>query len=241
MSNKQIALVTGAAHGIGFETCRQVGRKEFTIVLTGRDAAKGESAAQTLAGEGLDVAFLKMDVTDEDSVKSAAGEIKSRFGGLDVLINNAAAYADWQETASNADLAHAHAVFETNLFGAWRTAQIFLPLITERKGRIINVSSGAGSHGDPAFGLTTNPGSATYAVSKAALTALTTKLALAVKDDGVLVYAVCPGLTATAPGMEQMGARPIPDGAASVVWAVTADPQSAPTGGIYRDGKPLPW
>jgi NAD(P)-dependent dehydrogenase (short-subunit alcohol dehydrogenase family) len=57
---------------------------------------------------------------------------------------------------------------------------------------------------------------------------------------GVLVNAVCPGLTATYPGAEAMGARPVTDGAASVVWAVTL-PDSGPTGGFFRDGQPLPW
>jgi NAD(P)-dependent dehydrogenase (short-subunit alcohol dehydrogenase family) len=159
-----------------------------------------------------------------------------------VLVNNAAAFADWSETASVADLEASRAVFDTNLFGAWRTCQTFLPLIERsRHGRIVNVASGAGSHGEPTFGLTTGGGSAaTYGISKAALNALTAKLAAERDGTGVLVNSVDPGLTATAPGMEEMGARPIPEGAASVVWAVTL-PDDGPTGGFFRDGKPLPW
>ena len=98
------------------------------------------------------------------------------------------------------------------------------------------VSSGAGSHGDGSFGLTTGGGAvASYGVSKAALNALAAKLA----PTGILANAVCPGLTATAPGMEAMGARPIPEGAASVVWAATL-PTDGPSGGFFRDGRPLP-
>src|SRR5829696_6575919 len=117
-----------------------------------------------------------------------------------------------------------------------------LPLIKgSRHGRIENVASGAGSHGESNFGLTTGGGSAaTYSVSKAALNALTAKLAAELDGEGVLVNSVDPGLTATAPGMEEMGARPIPEGAASAVWAVTL-PDNGPTGGFFRDGKPLPW
>jgi NAD(P)-dependent dehydrogenase (short-subunit alcohol dehydrogenase family) len=130
---------------------------------------------------------------------------------------------------------------ETNLFGAWRTTQALLPLLRRsRRGRIVNVSSGAGSHGDPRFGLAAGPGMTSYAVSKAALNALTVKLALELGEDGILVNAVCPGLTATAPGMEAMGARPVAEGAASVVWAATL-PANGPTGGLFRDGRALPW
>jgi NAD(P)-dependent dehydrogenase (short-subunit alcohol dehydrogenase family) len=117
-----------------------------------------------------------------------------------------------------------------------------LPLIRESAhGRIVNVSSGAGSHGDALFGLTTGDGAvASYGISKAALNALTTTLAAELDGSGILVNAVCPGLTATAPGMEAMGARPVSEGAASVVWAATL-PDDGPNGGFFRDGQPLPW
>lgn len=81
---------------------------------------------------------------------------------------------------------------------------------------------------------------ASYGISKAALNALTTKLAAELEGTSILVNAVCPGLTATAPDMEAMGARPVEQGAASVAWAVTL-PDDGPTGGSFRDGKPLPW
>jgi NAD(P)-dependent dehydrogenase (short-subunit alcohol dehydrogenase family) len=102
------------------------------------------------------------------------------------------------------------------------------------------VSSGAGSHGDPLFGLATGAAMTSYAVSKAALNALTVKLALDLREDGILVNAVCPGLTATTAEMEEMGARPVAEGAASVVWAATL-PNSGPTGGFFRDGRALGW
>ena len=133
------------------------------------------------------------------------------------------------------------AVLEANLFGAWRTTQALLPLLRRSgAGRVVNVASGAGSHGDPQFGLATGAGVASYGISKAALCALTTKLAVELRDDGILVNAVCPGLTATAPGMEAMGARPVHDGAAGVVWAATL-PDDGPSGGFFRDGRALPW
>ncbi|MGH3148102.1 MAG: SDR family NAD(P)-dependent oxidoreductase, partial [Rubrobacter sp.] len=170
-----------------------------------------------------------------------AAWVEGEFGRLDVLVNNAAAFADWSETASGADLESARAVFDTNLFGPWRVCQAFLPLIRgSEHGRIVNVASGAGSHGETQFGLAAGPAAASYGISKAAVNALTSKLATELEGTGILVNSVDPGLTATAPGMEEMGARPIPDGAASVVWAA-ALPDDGPTGGFFRDGEPLPW
>ena len=148
---------------------------------------------------------------------------------------------DWTETAGAADLAAAEAVVQTNLFGAWRATQALLPLLRQSPHpRVVNVSSGAGSHGDEQFGLTRRGGAAaTYGVSKAALNALTATLAAELDGTPVLVKAACPGLTATWPGAEQMGARPVAEGAASVVWAATL-PDDGPRGGLFRDGRPLP-
>lgn len=87
----------------------------------------------------------------------------------------------------------------------------------------------------------TNHGvTASYGIFEAALNALTLKFADELADTNILVNAVCPGLTATAPGMEALGARPIADGAQSIVWAATL-PDDGPSGGFCRDGKPLPW
>jgi NAD(P)-dependent dehydrogenase (short-subunit alcohol dehydrogenase family) len=113
--------------------------------------------------------------------------------------------------------------------------------VGRQHGRIVNVASGGDSHGDPQFGLATPGGTAaSYGISKAAVNALTSKLAAELDGTGVLVNSVAPGLTATAPGMEEMGARPIPEGATSVVWAATI-PDDGPSGGFFRDGEPMPW
>ena len=241
--NSTIALVTGVGRpdGIGFEACRQLAQKGMIVLLTARDEEKATAIAKQLSDEGLDVRPYVLDVTSDQSAKSLAIRLGQEFGRLDVLINNAAAYANWQETASTADLKAVENVMETNLFGAWRVTQALLLLLRKSQhARIVNVSSGSGSHGDPQFGLTTGPGSASYSVSKAALSALTSKLAVELKDSGILVNAVDPGLTATAPGMEAMGARPVAEGAASIIWPALL-PDDGPTGGFFRDGKPLAW
>ena len=183
-----------------------------------------------------------MDLTDVASAEAAAAALQEEPGRLDVLINNAAAYVDWGETATAADLEASQRVMAANLYGPWRMTQALLPLLRQSAHpRIVNVSSGAGSHGDEQFGLTRRDGAAaSYGISKAAQNALTSTVAAELADTSILVNAACPGLTATWPGAEQMGARPITDGAASIGWAATI-PDDGPSGGLFRDGRPLAW
>jgi NAD(P)-dependent dehydrogenase (short-subunit alcohol dehydrogenase family) len=236
-----IALVTGAAHGIGLEVCRQLAERGWTVVLTARSLERARAAAESLAGLEGKVHARALDVADDASPRALAAELGWALGRVDVLVNNAGQAADWSETAGTADLREAHAVMEANLFGAWRTTQALLPLLRRsRRGRIVNVSSGAGSHFDARFGLAAVAAATSYAVSKAALNALTVKLALELREDGILVNAVCPGLTATTRELEEVGARPVEEGAASVVWAATL-PSGGPTGGLFRDGRTIGW
>jgi NAD(P)-dependent dehydrogenase (short-subunit alcohol dehydrogenase family) len=236
-------LVTGSAKGIGEEVARQLAQQGAIVLVSARRAEDARAAAERLAPAG-DVRALAtgLDVGDEASVRAAAAEVGRDPGRLDVLVNNAAAYVDWSELASGADPTAARAVLEVNLFGAWRAAQAFLPLLRRSEHpRIVNVSSGAGSHSDEQFGLARRGGAAaSYGISKAALNALTSTLAAELAGTGVLVNAVCPGLTATWPGAEQMGARPVADGARSVAWAA-ALADDGPSGGFFRDGAPLAW
>jgi NAD(P)-dependent dehydrogenase (short-subunit alcohol dehydrogenase family) len=236
-----VALVSGASRGIGLEVARQLAQRGVHVIVTARDEAKARAAADELSGDGQ-VTPMALDVASEESVRALAERVEAEIGRLDVLVNNAAGYVDWSEKPSRADLDASRRLFETNLFGTWRTAQALLDLLRRSPhGRLVNVASGAGSHGAPDFGLTTNQGAtASYGISKAAVNALTSKLAAELEGTGVLVNSVCPGLTATAPGMEAMGARPVPDGARSVVWAAVLD-DDGPSGGFFRDGKPLPW
>jgi NAD(P)-dependent dehydrogenase (short-subunit alcohol dehydrogenase family) len=230
-------LITGAAQGIGREAARQLAQRGATVIVSARDPRRAAATARELAGD-VRALSVGLDVADDAGVRAAAEEVER----LDVLVNNAAAYVDWTETATAADLAAANAVLQTNLLGAWRMTQALLPLLRESgHPRVVNVSSGAGSHGDQQFGLARRGGAAaSYGISKAALNALTTTLAAELADTPILVNAVCPGLTATWPGAEAMGARPVEEGAASVVWAATL-PDDGPRGGLFRDGRPLPW
>jgi NAD(P)-dependent dehydrogenase (short-subunit alcohol dehydrogenase family) len=228
--DRPIALVTGANRGIGLEVVRQLAGRGFTAVLGARDLDKGRSAAEALGGA---VPVRRLDVADDDSVRELAAELESEFGRLDVLVNNAAILYDTWQRGAQADLGVVHEALETNLFGAWRAAQACLPLLRRSShARIVNVSSGSGS-------LTSMGGSSpAYSVSKAALNALTRILAADLRGDGILVNSVCPGWVAT--DMGGPGGRPVEQGAASVVWAVLL-PDDGPTGGFFRDGRPVDW
>lgn len=228
-----IALVTGANRGIGFEVCRQLASAGFIVLLTARDAKKAKAAADALRGSGR-VEPLVMDVANADSIADAAAEVAKQYERLDVLINNAGINYDTWETVENADIdGTVMETITTNLLGPWRICQAFLPLLRKsRAGRIVNVSSESGSLAHM------GAGPPAYQVTKAALNALTRTLAGELRGSHILVNSVCPGWVAT--DMGGAGGRPVTDGAAGIVWAATL-PNGGPTGGFFRDGKPLPW
>jgi NAD(P)-dependent dehydrogenase (short-subunit alcohol dehydrogenase family) len=223
---RRVALVTGANRGVGLEVCRQLARRGWRVFLGSRDYDKGEAAARRLDG---DVSAVALDVNDPD----APSRLAAAIGPVDVLINNAGVHYDTWETALAADWRIIREAFETNVFGAWRMAQAFTPEMRARRwGRVVNVSSGAGSLASM------GAGTPAYATSKAALNALTRVLAGELAGSGVLVNAVCPGWVMT--DMGGAGGRPVEEGAKSVLWAVDL-PDDGPTGGFFRDGRPLPW
>ncbi|WRZ92105.1 SDR family NAD(P)-dependent oxidoreductase [Streptomyces sp. NBC_01007] len=222
-----IALVTGANRGIGLETVRRLASDGHTVHLTARSAEAAADAAEAIGLPG--VRPLRLDVTSEADIAAAARGIDA----LDVLINNAAITYDTWQRATTADLDVVREAAETNLYGPWRLTQMLLPLLrASRHPRVVNVSSEAAS----LAGM--GGGTPAYSASKAALNALTRMFAAELRSDGILVNAVCPGWVAT--DMGGPGGRPVEEGAASVVWAATLD-DDGPTGGFFRDGRPLPW
>lgn len=226
-----IAIVTGANRGIGLEVCRQLARLNYTVILGSRDPAKGERAAAQLNDSRI--IPRQLDVSDAASIERLRDWAAAEFGVLDVLVNNTAIhYYTWQR-AVNADLNVVQEAMETNVYGAWRMVQAFLPMLRKSQhGRIVNVSSEAGSLASM------GGGTPAYSMSKVALNALTRMLAAELRSSHILVNAVCPGWVAT--DMGGSGGRPVHEGAASVVWAATL-PDDGPTGGFFRDGKPLRW
>ncbi len=234
------ALITGAARGIGAEVARQLGRLGMRVVLTARDPADAAAAAGLI--DGAEAMPVGVDIAEQASVETAARLFAARWGHLDILINNAASPPDREETPSQADLAAASDALRTTLFGTWRMTQAFLPLLRRSSHpRIVNVSSGAGSHTDEQYGFPVFGGAAaSHAISKAALNAFTAVLAAELSDTAVIVNAVCPGVTATVPGAEAFGARPVEESAPGIIWAATL-PDDGPRGGFFRDTRPLGW
>ncbi|MGW5684249.1 SDR family oxidoreductase [Nonomuraea sp. NPDC003754] len=225
-----IALVTGGNRGIGLEVGRQLADLGHTVLLTARSLEAATAAASRL---GPAAHPLRLDVTSQEDTERVAAEIADRFGRLDALINNAAITYDTWQRAVDADLDVVREAAETNLYGPWRLVQVLLPLLRRsRHPRIVNVSSEAGS----LAGM--GGGTPAYTASKVALNGLTRMLAGELRPEGILVNAICPGWVAT--DMGGPGGRPVVAGAAGIVWAATL-PDDGPTGGFFRDGRPLPW
>jgi NAD(P)-dependent dehydrogenase (short-subunit alcohol dehydrogenase family) len=223
------ALVTGANRGIGLAVARGLGERGFRVLAGARDPERGEQAAAALRDAGHDVRAVVLDVTDATSVASA---LAAADGRLDVLVNNAGVYPGGR--ASDLDLAVAEETWQINALGAWRVAQGAIALMRAGGwGRIVNVSSEAGSLASMGASMPA------YNVSKAALNAITRVLAADLRASGILVNAACPGWVRT--DMGGPGATRSPEeGAASVLWAVDL-PDDGPTGGFFREGRPLPW
>ena len=233
--DRGIALVTGANRGIGLEVCRQLGQAGFEVILTARDADKGEAAAADLQREAVNVTFRQLDVRDPATITPARDWLLSERGVLDVLVNNAGANYDTWEDVLNVDFDTVEETLRINTLGPWRLTLAFLPLLRKsRHPRVVNVSSQAGSLSSQ------TGGTPAYSLSKLALNGVTRQLASQLKRDRILVNSVCPGWVATDMGNQdgRSGGRPIPDGAASVVWAATL-PDNGPTGGFCRDGHPI--
>ncbi|MEM6765555.1 MAG: SDR family oxidoreductase [Bacteroidota bacterium] len=225
-----IALVTGANRGIGKEVVRQLAEKGHEVILTSRNAEKGQQAVQELSLPNIH--FHQLDITQQASVDQLMSFVIDKFGRLDILVNNAGInYDNWQ-TAEEADMENVKETLETNLIGAWRMAKACIPLMKEHSyGRMVNVSSGAGA----ISGM--GAGTPAYSVSKAAMNVMSIKLAAELMGSGILVNAICPGWVRTEMG--GAGApRSIQEGAEGIIWAAEL-PQNGPTGGFFRDGKEI--
>jgi NAD(P)-dependent dehydrogenase (short-subunit alcohol dehydrogenase family) len=231
----RIALVTGGNRGIGFEICRQLAGAGLGVVLGARDPEKGRAAAAALAGAGRAVAFQRLDVTSARSIRAAVAAVARRHGRIDVLVNNAGVLLDARGSRFlDSRLDTYRATLEVNLYGPLLLAQAVLPLMLERRyGRIVNLSSGLGQLA------TMGTGTPAYRVSKTALNALTRILAAECEGSGVLVNAMCPGWVRTDMGGPN-AARSVARGADTALWLATL-PEDGPSGGFFRDRRPIPW
>lgn len=244
MSDKKVALVTGANKGIGFETARQLAQRGITVLLGARDERKGSEAAQKLHKENLDVRFLQIDVNDSASHENAARFIEENFGRLDILVNNAGVARDFQVPASDSTIEQWRETFETNVFNLVALTNRLLPLLKKSEaGRIVNLSSILGSHrlqSDPNSPLASGAHTgAAYAASKAALNMYTINLAIELKNTSIKVNAAHPGWVKTDMGGEAAPLDVETGAKTSVALATLTD--DAFSGRYIHLGEELPW
>jgi NAD(P)-dependent dehydrogenase (short-subunit alcohol dehydrogenase family) len=248
MHNKPVALVTGGNQGIGLQIAKDLAAHGLTVLVGSRDLKKGEAAAREI---GESAYGLQLDVTDQASIAAAAERIRSEFGRLDVLMNNAgisrpAEVKSFEAAVSTslltvAPLDAVRKVFETNVFGVIAVTQAMLPLLRESPaGRIVLTASSGGS-------LTLNSDTSnyhrkmfgSYSASKAAAHAVTLAFALALEGTRIKVNAACPGFTATALNNFN-GSRTVEEGAREPVRLALIG-EDGPTGTFSNEDGLVPW
>ncbi len=250
-SHKRIALVTGANQGVGLQVAMELVANGITVLLGSRNFEKGEAAAKEI---GPGAIAIQLDVTDQASIKAAAGRIYKEFGRLDLLVNNAAISnarknkVSLEESfkltlASIISIDELKAVWETNVFGVLAVYQAMLPLLRKSSdARIVNVSSGVGSltrNADPTFPYH-KMYNAGYPASKAALNAITLAMMVELEGTPINVNLVSPGFTKTnLNGFA--GTESVEDGSREVVRIALLGPEG-PTGTFtLRENTNIPW
>ncbi|KAJ5753007.1 hypothetical protein N7520_009924 [Penicillium odoratum] len=219
-AHQTIVLITGANQGIGYATAEQLFQQNnYYILLGSRDAEKGAKAAAELDPSGKSVEPITIDVADDESIQQAADHIASKYGRIDVLINNAginnelARYLKQQDAdkENKPDLPALRQTYrdayEINLFGAAITTEAFIPLLEKaaaKPARIVFVSSHTGSIGlrvdqsSTFYEKMSQPSFPIYRSSKTAMNMLTLHYAARFKEQGWKINASCPNLTRSA-------------------------------------------
>lgn len=223
----RLALITGAARGIGRETARQLAAAGMQVIATSRRM----EPLQGLANHAAIQARL-LDVTDADAVAALVAELERGNVAVDVLVNSAGVFPDQGQSFAAVTESIIRADLEVHLFGAWRLIHALLPgMLARGYGRVVNLSSGYGAAGMGA-------GMTGYRIAKAAVNALT-QIAAAECHGDVKVNAVDPGWVAT-----EMGGPQAPTGvaaaAADVVHGATL-PAGGPNGVLLRRRAVRPW
>lgn len=238
---KKLALITGANKGIGFEVARQIAKAGWTVLAAARNEDLGKQAAAKLQSEGLDVHFIHIDLDAPQTAVTAAESIRSQFGKLDLLINNAAIAGTADGPPSKVSPEVVTAVMQTNYAGTVAVTQALLPLLQlAPHAQIINVSSELGSvslHNDPTWKYAPVKLLA-YCASKAALNMFTVQLAYEFRDGHIAVNSVNPGYTATDLN-HNSGTQTIEEGSAEIVRVALLDPPV--TGKYLETAGEIPW
>ncbi|WP_042141950.1 3-oxoacyl-ACP reductase FabG [Paucisalibacillus sp. EB02] len=185
----KVAIITGAANGIGFEAARKFGNEGAKVIIADFDEESGLESEKALREEGLSVRFVQVNVANRDSVNTMVEKALAEYGRIDILINNAGITKD--AMLAKMTLEQFQQVLDVNLTGVFNCTQAVLPFLIEQgKGKIVNTSSVTGTYG--------NVGQTNYAAAKAGLIGMTKTWAKELGRKGINVNAVAPGFTATA-------------------------------------------
>lgn len=240
MTEKKIALVTGANKGIGYEIAAGLSRLGFRVGVGARDTTRREEAVAKLQADGHDVFGVPLDVTDDASVAAAAAQLEAE-GGLDVLVNNAAITGGVPQEPTKVSAEQVLEVVNTNVVGVIRVTNAMLPMLRRSSSpRIVNVSSTVGS-----FTLQTaqadavGPISAAYSPSKSFLNAVTIQYAKELAGTGILVNLGCPGYVAT--DLNNFQGFRTPEQGAAIFLELATLPDGGPSGTFRDDSGIQPW
>ncbi|WP_251943714.1 SDR family oxidoreductase [Staphylococcus sp. Marseille-Q5304] len=237
-TTKTITLITGANRGMGFQIAKELGQKGQHILVGSRSADQGESAVQKLKALGIEAEYIVLDVTNKTTIEAASKYIKTQYGYLSILINNAGIALDEFQQPSQLSTDTMRKDFDVNFFGVIDVTQAMLPLLKQNKeAKIINISSIMGS-----LSAATDPNSQVYdasavgyQASKAALNMWTIRLGKelqANEESHITVNSVCPGMVATEFGgatpelAREMGARPVEEGVIRTVELASSEDNS---------------
>ncbi|MER6421086.1 SDR family NAD(P)-dependent oxidoreductase [Streptomyces sp. NPDC001137] len=241
MSEKTIALVTGANKGIGYEIAAGLGARGWSVGVGARDEQRRNDAVAKLRAAGADAFGVPLDVTDAGSVAAAVHLIEERAGRLDVLVNNAGVAGGWPEEPTTIDLETVRRLLETNVLGVIRVTNAMLPLLLRSTHpRIVNQSSHVGS-----LTLQTTPGvdlggiSGAYAPTKTYLNAVTIQYAKELSGTNVLINNACPGYVAT--DLNGFSGTQTPEQGAAIAIRLAALPDDGPSGQLFDDSGVVPW
>jgi NAD(P)-dependent dehydrogenase (short-subunit alcohol dehydrogenase family) len=232
--SQEVAIVTGANRGIGFEVSHQLAQKGIHVILTSRNLTKGATAAERLQAEGLNVRYHLLDVTDQASIQRLREFVEQEHGRLDILVNNAGVYIDDRHRLLEVDPDILQQTINTNAYGPLWLTQAFVPLMKQHGyGRIVNVSSGIGE--------LSSLGSSwpAYRLSKILLNLQTRIIADELQGTNILINAMCPGWVRTDMG-GAAAPRSVEEGADTAVWLATLT-DGGPQGGYFRDRQPIEW